>query len=426
MTLRRTRHVLALAITVAAAACGSDPPAFVDAGPVDATTRDAATVSARVTVHVTSQARDGLADPTATVFLTSPDGAIDAQGHPGADGTFTGLGTPGGSVTVGWTGDPVYLETITDLVDGDELWFGRGAAPTELGVMTITVPARAGANGYRVIGPCLDGFSPTTTIRATITTGCAATHPLLVHVQFVGAPTLYLTAPAVTPVPDTTVALTGAWTAATTFPVDVRGVPAGVRVVDVLRFDMLDGMDTTLGGATLQPVDGGGALTFRGPAELGNGARFTAGYGLPDQGNVYVNLYRPTRTEVAPLDLGPGLPAITDVTAAGATATWAVTGAGTFDALVVERIFSLDGKSTDGRWRAVQPPTATRYTFPALPAPFELATAPLSGVSAIEASTVDAAAFRARAGTGRWVDEAPTPPPTDARWILRGAGASSP
>ena len=410
----RPRAIAALAL--AAAACGSDPPTFVDAGPLDATGADATTATARITVHVNTMLGDGAVDPTATVFFVDPDGRIAAEGHPDAGGTIIRDVGVGGSVTVGWGPEPAILTTILGVAHDDELWFGRPDERRDLRV-NLTVPARAGNIAYSVHGPCMNGGNTATTIIAGFWLRCGATHPLLIGSSSnVGLPTWYLSAPAVTPTAGGTIALEGTWSQATPTSITLTGIPDEAGVVSIDRSVLAGGTDVARLSRFNLPVVGGGVTTsFDVPPGFGDGARLEVLYQRSNR-RYRVGLFRPVLSEAAPLDVAPAVPDLTAVELDGATVSWTLAGAGDHDATVVD-LADVEGEALIASWRVVAPPGPTSVTLPVLPAPFDRRDLPFEAITLVETTHLAGAAFRARAGTGAWIDAAPIPAPSDTRWI---------
>lgn len=404
------------------AACASDPTTFTDAGPVDASSNDGSTATATVTVHVRSLAGDGVADPTATVFLVGPDGQVEGGGHADAGGTFTGLITPGGSVTVGWPDATIHLETVAGVADRDELWFGSDDANADQ-QLTLTVPQRAGATSYAVRGPCMTGAANATAIATRYSSLCGPTHPVLVEARTNAMPSVFLLAPTVTPTPGATVGLAGAWVPTTTAAVSITGMPAGSSDLVMSRTVEISGAETARDFKFgLAITSGMASAIFNAPAGVGDGARIDVTYRLPSDRFYTVELFRPTLTEAAPLDVAPTVPAITTVAQDGATVRWTVVGSGAYDAIVADLVDVGPNENELAHWRLVAPRGSTSFAFPDLAAPFDQSSIPLDRVRLFETTTItDPAGFRAHAGAGTWIDQPPSPAPADARWILRDA-----
>lgn len=413
---------LALPCLVLLAACGDDPPTFIDAGPIDASTVDAEALvdagpTVRVTVHVRSLAADGAADPAATVFFVDPDGGIAAQDHPDGSGTITRDVGAGGSVTVGWPGDGITLVTVVGVEDDDELWFGPEDEQRDQRV-TVTVPARAGSSSYSLLGPCMNGGNIGTTIISAFSRRCGPTHPLLVASGAgAGMPSWYLSAPAVTPTDGGTVAVQGAWNVGTTTSVALTGIPAGTAVVSIDRSVLSGGTDVARFQRPNLPVVGGGATaSFDVPAGFGDGARLEVFY-QRDGRRYRAGIFRPLLSEPAPLDVAPAVPDLTAVTRDGATVSWTLAGTGAYDAVAFDLVQVGKGEGLIAAWRVVAPPGVTSVTLPALPAPFDQRAIPFAAITLIEAAHLSSAAFRAGAGTGAWIDAPPIPAPNDTRWL---------
>ncbi len=412
-------------------ACGG-ASVFPDAAAIDATADDAGAVdgsidgrvdgapgTATVTVHVRTADGTGAPDPSATVFFVDPDGTIAAQANPDATGTVTRTMMPGGSVTVGH--DATDLTTIVGVEDGDDLTFGR-LDIIEDQQLTVTVPARAGAANYVVRGPCMSGASGSTTITTRFAQACGATHPLLLSSASLGMPPFYLVAPAVTPTSGGQLAVTGTWAASTPATVELTGLPAGATDLSATRYLLVAGAEADRVLDTSIPIAAGAATaSFATPVGFGDRVRLEVRYRDADDRFYRLQLFRPSLVEAAPLDVAPAIPQIATTDHPGAEVSWTLAGAGAFDAVVVT-LEDVDPQSESllAAWRVIAPSTATAVTLPALPAPFDVATIPLTNVRLVETSAIaDYAAFRREAGAGIWIDQPPTPAPVDARWAIR-------
>ncbi len=85
-------------------------------------------------------------------------------------------------------------------------------------------------------------------------------------------------------------------------------------------------------------TNGMASATFNAPAIAGEGALIDVNYRLPPPSDrfYHLQLFRPTVTEAAPLDVAPTVPAITTPVQDGNAVSWTVAGGGTYDAIVAD------------------------------------------------------------------------------------------
>ena len=422
VTFRRARSLpgmsaralvpIALAVVVS---CTTPPGAIIDASSLDASAVDAGIELASVTVHVRTERGDGAADPTATVFLVDPDGQLAATLTPDAAGTVIGSLRPGGSVTVARPGPPVGLETVFAVEDGDVLTFGWPEIRNEQ-VVTVTVPARAGAFVYGVTGPCMRGTGSTSTFTARFSRACGATHPLVVWARNSTDVSSFVSAP-VTPTVDGQVSVTGTWAPDVSTALALEGLE-GASSVYIVRSVLIDGAPAHLTTASIAPTNGTANPTFAVPAGIGESVLLEVVTGRGSVHSLY--LERPTLTEAAPLDVTPTIAELLTVTQAGATVEWTHGGGDLADAVVIDYVLEAGSENVIAAWRAFAPLAAGSLRLPTLPAPYDHATIPRAGAMLVEQSGVDGfAAFRNRAGLGDWIAYEPVPAPAGLRVELR-------
>jgi hypothetical protein len=239
----RTRLVLACALSLPVAACGS-VSSFPDGGGSDATSADASQTPdavVRGTVKVT------VIDPTSiapavgvqVVFL-DPDGTVATRVATDGQGKAQGDVLPGGSVTsVIVTGTTYSMETIQAVKPGDDLVMNYLNTPqdnTLIGTYGVTYPTYPGASTYTLYGPC-DPAGPAGTNPLTITMNisafCKQTTMDLVVVAYdqTGTPLAYNEKPGVAFVANDSTTLANNWLPLKTLNASYTNVPVDVASI---------------------------------------------------------------------------------------------------------------------------------------------------------------------------------------------------
>ena len=369
-----TRSVL---ISLALAACGGGS-AFPDGNLTDAPSHDSAGAGdaagpARVSVRVRRVDGSGDDDAGAMVAFAGADGVITTTLTTDATGHASGTVAIGGSVTVAQADpDPtvrlITQTTIVGLQDGDAIEIGPEAR--DVGAMTITVPALAGATAYSASGPCLYADAPTPTLDVALSTGCASPRTIVVVAD---TPTgrQFLSQAGVTPVDGAALTMTGAWSPAASIAIAVTAPVAPAE----LRRDVL--------------AAGGSAFGDPPTSVVGTTATFATPPGIGDAALLYANLGAHAIWQVAPLaattfDAAPRLPGIAAVTPAADAITWTLDRPSTADAVVLDMEGGTEGHPI--AWRAIVPGDATSFTLPSI-AGLPGAPAPVTGLMLFDAST---------------------------------------
>jgi hypothetical protein len=407
-----------LLLPILAAACSGDPDVFADAG-ADAPSTDAPSTDAPVgvdgpgergpvTVHVLTQAGDGLPDLAATVYVADPDGTVVSQAMPDAGGVVNATVAEGGSVTVWHGGGNVpVLTTVYAVGIGDELWFGfSGSQPVT--TMTVALPAAAGSTRYNLRGPCVSGEGDTPTLTVRLVPGCAATVNLLAMASGGTAPVRYIVVPAVTPAAGTTLTVSDPWAAPPSVAWTASGIPTGATSVHA-SITLIEDARITLGVvATSTPGEPLGLTT--GLPAYGDGALLDVSY----RSNVYYHDVRhvsPVPASAA-VTVAPRVPAMTSLDL-GPTTSWTLAGPGTPDLIAIDADELGDKGELLGSWRFLVPPDPSSVRVPVI------AGAPSPGDARARVFDTDVvpdyAALRERVGLGEWAGLMPPSAPPFAQ-----------
>ena len=365
-----------------AAACGGGAARNVDAVVIDAVAIDAPPPT---DVEVTTYVRCCGMPP-----LTTQAGVTVVAIQPNSD-VVTAMSDAAGHVTLHdiqanatvYVGYPesdagmTTLVTVFGVKPGDHLVFGEkytgswDAHGTD-GILTVNLPAYAGADGYRVTSGCssIQGSSP---ISVPIVARCQTPTSTFASIAYnFETPIATSYATNVPYTPGTTYDA-GAWIPSTPITVSISGLVGVTSYVDFQVGSVGTGVpDGTLGRAI--PTNGSISSTLIAPRS----APANFAYATPEAGPSGTGMHEfsarlATNATTAQI-VDPGIPWVGEVTGDGTTMSWSQT-SGPYDAASVSLSWSrlgADAKNHTFAWWLILPSGVTSTEdYPTLPAELE-------------------------------------------------------